>query len=184
MNGLLLYFKLMREGMLMTNKRVQRIEEVANLAYKYEQEYGGCAQCVLAAFKEVFVFVDEGTFKAATGLCGGLGLTGDTCGALLGASMAVSLCSAREFNNMEDLERIRYGAFTMVRELCQRFKDEYGTTHCHEIHKKLMGRSFNLWDEEDKKEFEKAGAHDDKCPSVCANAARWAAELLLERNLI
>ncbi|GAG83363.1 unnamed protein product [marine sediment metagenome] len=34
-------------------------------------------------------------------------------------------------------------------------------------------------DKEDHTEFEKAGAHVDKCPSVVSNAAKWAAEILI-----
>jgi len=29
-------------------------------------------------------------------------------------------------------------------------------------------------------EFEKAGAHVDKCPSVSGNVARWAAEIIID----
>ncbi len=32
-------------------------------------------------------------------------------------------------------------------------------------------------------EFEKAGAHVDKCPTVSGNAARWTAEVILNENL-
>lgn len=169
----------------MTEEQIKIMEEAAKTAYEYEQIYGGCSQCVLGAFKKVFNFVDDGTFNAATGLAGGGGLTGEgTCGALLGASMAVSLCSAREYKNMEDPEKIRYGAFEMVKELFYKFDHEYGSTKCHDIHKVLMGKSYNLWDEVEKEEFEKAGGHDDKCPSVCANAVRWATEILFKRDLI
>jgi len=47
-----------------------------------------------------------------------------------------------------------------------------------------MGRHFNLWDKNEYQEFLAAGGHDDKCPSVCRNAARWVAEILIEENLI
>jgi 2,4-dienoyl-CoA reductase-like NADH-dependent reductase (Old Yellow Enzyme family) len=30
--------------------------------------------------------------------------------------------------------------------------------------------------------IEKAGAHDEKCPAVVGNAARWVAEILIEEN--
>jgi hypothetical protein len=43
-----------------------------------------------------------------------------------------------------------------------------------------MGRSFNMWDADDYKAFEAAGGHKDKCTSVAANAAAWAAETILE----
>lgn len=36
-------------------------------------------------------------------------------------------------------------------------------------------------DPKEYEEFDKAGAHVDKCPSVSGNVARWIAEIVLER---
>ena len=33
------------------------------------------------------------------------------------------------------------------------------------------------------KEFEKAGAHVDKCPSVSGKVAKWCVEIILEEKL-
>jgi hypothetical protein len=48
------------------------VEKIGILASEYEMKYHGCAQCVLAALQEGFGIVDMLTFKAATGLCGGI----------------------------------------------------------------------------------------------------------------
>jgi len=45
---------------------------------------------------------------------------------------------------------------------------------------KLFGRTFNLMDKDDYAEFEKMGAHVDKCTSVSGNTAKWAAEILID----
>ena len=37
-----------------------------------------------------------------------------------------------------------------------------------------------MWDSKDYEEFERAGGHKDKCPSVAGNVAVWVAEILLE----
>ncbi|RSD33523.1 MAG: CGCAxxGCC family protein, partial [Methanohalophilus sp.] len=31
--------------------------------------------------------------------------------------------------------------------------------------------------------FEEAGGHDDKCPSVTGNAAKWTAKVLLDEGI-
>lgn len=168
-------------GSLDKNSQIEKVEQIA---YNFEKQYGGCPQAVLAAFKEVSDFISDDLFRAGTGLAGGVGLTGDVCGALIGAALVISVVRGRDYSNLEDKERVRYISLDMVKKLCDRFKAEYGSIHCYDIQKKLMGRSFNLWNKDEKKAFLAAGGHDDKCPTVCGKAAKWAWELLVEKNLI
>ncbi len=161
----------------------QEINKIEKRAYQFEKNYSVCPQAVLAAFKEEFDFVSDDLFKAGTGLAGGIGLTGNTCGALIGGAMILSVISGRDYEDLEDKERKRYDALGMAKELIEKFKGEYGTTNCFEIQKMLMGRSFNLWNNKDKEEFVKAGGHDDKCTFVCGKAARWCAEILKKNNV-
>jgi len=158
--------------------------EVERLAYEYEQRYGGCSQCVVGAIKKALGGISDDVFKSATGLAGGVGLTGKTCGALTGGVMVLSIFLGREFDNFADPERIRFETFKLAKELVQRYEAEYGTVVCDEIKKKIMGRTYDLWDEKEYEEFLAAGGHDDKCPSVCGKAAKWVVEILSEANLI
>ena len=66
------------------------------------------------------------------------------------------------------------------KKLYDKFVEEYGSPICKDVHQKLFGRTFNLMDKEDYAEFEKMGAHDDKCPVVSGKTARWAAEIILD----
>jgi len=161
-----------------------KILKVSEKAYKYEQDVGGCAQCVLAAIKEEFGFINDDVFRSGTGFAGGIGLTGDTCGALIGAVIAISTFYGRDYSNFQDMENKRYVTLSIVKEMINKFKDEYGTTKCCDIQYELMGRSFNLWDSSDREDFIEAGGHKDKCPLVCAKSAKWAIELLVEHNLL
>ena len=79
--------------------REEVLRKAYELGFKYEQKYGGCTQCVIAAvFEALGLEVDEPVFKAGTGLSGGLGLCGEgTCRALLGASMAISYFYPRTY---------------------------------------------------------------------------------------
>jgi uncharacterized membrane protein YgcG len=69
--------------------------EVLNKAYElgfnYEMFNKNCAQCTFAAVLDALnIGYDEGTFKAATGLGGGGGLSGNgSCGGFSGGAMAI-----------------------------------------------------------------------------------------------
>jgi C_GCAxxG_C_C family probable redox protein len=163
-------------------------EEFLNRAYavgfEYEKKYHGCAQCTIGALYEIFPELrNDDVFRSASGLGAGVGLTGKgQCGGLSGAVMVLSQVYGRELNQIDDPEKKRYAGFHLGRRMVQRFLDQYGTVTCQEIHVKLMKRTFDLWDPEDKASFEERGAHDRICPSVIGNAARWAAQLMLEKR--
>ena len=70
--------------------------------------------------------------------------------------------------------------FLYSKKLYDKFIEEYGSPICKDIHKKLFGRAYKLLDPTEYKEFEAAGAHVDKCPAVSGNAAKWAAEIILD----
>lgn len=164
-----------------TVNREEALERVYKLAYEYEQKYGSCPQCVLAAIQEVFGDITDQVVRAAHGLAGGVGLsTQGTCGALSGGVMALSCSYGRK---KEDFPKGRFlRSYALAKELNDRFLKEYGSTICRDVHTKVFGRTFNLWDRDDYDKFEEAGAHRDKCPSVTGNVAKWVAEILMDRG--
>ena len=156
--------------------------ELYQTAYRYEQVYGGCSQAVIGAFKKVLGNIGDDVFQAATGLAGGVGLTGNTCGALAGAVLVLGTYHGREFENFADPAEKRFESFQLAKELMERFEAEYGSGTCKHIQTKIMGRPYDIWTERDA--FLAAGGHDDKCPSVCANAAKWTVEILAAKGLL
>ncbi|UCD13571.1 MAG: C_GCAxxG_C_C family protein [Thermoplasmatales archaeon] len=155
------------------------LNKAYNLAFKYEAELGSCPQCVLAAIKETLDVGSEDIFKSADALAGGTSLSSKgTCGALVGGMLAISSIVGREYNDFKAGKKKRL-VFKYAKILYDRFVKEYGSPLCCDVQKRIFGRSFNLWDPIDYKEFEKAGAHVDKCPRVSGNAARWTAEIIL-----
>ena len=162
------------------DSKEELIQRTYNLAFKYEAELGSCPQCVLAAIKETIDVGDEATIKSADALAGGTALSSKgTCGALAGGLLAISFIVGREYEDFKEGKRKRR-VFQFSKKLYDKFIDEYGSPLCCNVHKKLFGRTFNLLDPEEYKEFEKAGAHVDKCPSVSGNAAKWAVEIILD----
>jgi C_GCAxxG_C_C family probable redox protein len=169
----------MGERMTKTGELAEKVEK---LAYRYEQIYGGCSQAVVGAFKGALGVVTDEVFKASTGLAGGVGLMGHTCGALLGGVMILSTYLGREYKDFPDPEGQRFESFRLAKKLVERYEAEYGSSKCTDIQTKIMGRPYDIWTERD--EFLAAGGHDDKCPSVCGNAARWVLEILTEEGLL
>jgi C_GCAxxG_C_C family probable redox protein len=163
------------------SKKDEIAERVKRLAYKYEQDYGGCSQAVVGAFKEALGVITDEVFKASTGMGGGVGLMGHTCGALLGGVLVLSTYLGREFKDFPDPQMRRFESFRLAKHLVERFEAEYGSQRCTDIQTKIMGRPYDIWTERDA--FLAAGGHDDKCPEVCANAAKWVVEILREEGL-
>jgi C_GCAxxG_C_C family probable redox protein len=163
-------------------KKEDIVKEVGELACKYEQDFGGCSQAVVGAFKEVLGEISDDVFKASTGFAGGIGLTGNTCGAISGGIIVLSTFLGREFNEFPDPEGKRFESFRLAKKLVDRCESEYGSTKCEHVMAKIMGRFYDIWTERD--DFLAAGGHDDKCPVVCENVAKWVAEILIEENLL
>jgi len=163
-------------------KSDQNLPEIAyRLAFKYEAELGSCPQCVLAALKETLDVGSDDTIKSADALAGGTSLSSrGTCGALVGGLLAISSIVGREYEDFKEGKRKRR-VFKYSKILYDRFIDEYGSPLCCDVQTKLFGRSFNLMNKNEYEEFEKAGAHIDKCPSVSGNVAKWTAELILDK---
>ncbi len=89
---------------------------------KFEKNYHGCAQCVLAALMEIFPQIQNPVaFKSATGLAGGVGLTVEgSCGGLTGGVMGFGLFYGRELHAIEDPEGSRFVSYRLAARLHER----------------------------------------------------------------
>ncbi len=163
------------------------VKEIRRKAHGYDQ-YSGCSQSVLLALQEGFGIGDEESFKAATVLSGGVARRGETCGALLGALMALGMVAGRDrIENTEQYVR----AVKIADEICDEFQRKLGeefrfsepleSTLCREIQTRIYGRSFDIRDPAEREAFLAAGGHSDEgCYKVCGIAAEVAARRLLE----
>jgi len=156
------------------------LQKAYDLAFKYEAERGSCPQCVYSAVMETLGIGDPQTVKSADALAGGGALTTEgTCGALVGGLMAISSVVGRSYEDFSKGECKRR-VFQHSKKLYNKFIEEYGSILCKDVHKKLFKRNFNLLDPKEYQEFEKMGAHVDKCTSVSGNVARWTVEIILD----
>ncbi len=136
-----------------------------------------CAECV---FEAVLASVDTGlppaALKVATGFGGGVGLFGDTCGAISGAVLAVSAVYGRT-GLPEDEDRKKAmaaasqqlygkpGLYRIFNQIPNQLKDKYGHTLCREI----AGRWQDDWLCRD---------HALHCREIITDAAELAATLI------
>jgi C_GCAxxG_C_C family probable redox protein len=158
---------------------------------QHNDRHSGCSQSVLLALQEGLGVGDQDSFKAATVLSGGVARRGETCGALLGALMALGLVRGRA--RMEDTPAY-VAAVADADALCDdfqrrlgdefRFEEPLASTLCRDIQTRIYGRSFDLRDAADREAFNSAGGHSDEgCYKVCGIAAEVAAgELLRGRS--
>ena len=165
----------------------ERVEKVKRKAL--ENDFlSGCSQSVLGAIQEEFGIGNLDSFKAATVLSGGVARKGETCGAIIGALLALGLVTGRE--KMEDFDAYQRG-MKLADEVRDKFmkelKSQFGfqkeleSTLCRHIQEKIYGRSFNLSDDKERQAFLDAGGHGETgCPKVCGIAAQVIAEKIME----
>jgi len=151
------------------------VVRAAEAAYVYERAYHGCSQCVLAALQESLGVGSQDSFKAASGLAGGIARMGRTCGALMGIGLAFGREVLEDSTTSQGYAR----AMELGEELCRRFEKEFGSTQCWDIQRSLFGRSFDLRDPAEREAFRHAGGYE-KFPYVAGKAAELAAAVILE----
>jgi C_GCAxxG_C_C family probable redox protein len=169
--------------------RKELLEQVYKKAYEYEQRYRICSQCTLLAVLEVLSLESDALIMAMTGFAGGIGRSGETCGAYCAGVAVLGLLYGRDIHTMKypplgagpipghSIEK-RLG--TLIKRLRERFLETYGSVICDDIERKVIGRSFDKWDSQDRQEKDRLGGHTDKCPMVAGKAAQWVLELVLE----
>ena len=135
------------------------IEEAYRLGHQYEKQYGGCAQCTLAALQDAIPFLaaDGGLFQGASSLDGGATPTGlQNCGSFTGAGMAIGYLYGRRRN--AKFEGTTKQSHKLIRKLYKQYKRQYGSVLCKDVREKA----------------------ERDCPEVVGLAARWTAEILLD----
>jgi C_GCAxxG_C_C family probable redox protein len=158
--------------------REKLLDRVAWAAYYNDRVYEGCSRSVLQALQTHLHLGDGEALRASTALAGGVARMGESCGALTGGIMAIGLVLGR--GELEDIRAYR-DTMEASYEMFNRFKEEIGGTMCSEIQKKLFGRSFDFKKTEEAEEWYKAGGLE-RCPMVCAIAARIAADIILTQK--
>jgi len=89
-----------------------------------------CSQAIVAAYGDRFGLDKNTALKIASGLGGGIGRTGNICGAVTGAILILGL----KFGSTNPKDKTgKYAAYKKVQEFCEEFKDLAGSLICHEL---------------------------------------------------
>lgn len=135
---------------------------------------GNCAQSTIFALEEDFGAVKAIPLRALTAMSG-IALRGETCGAVVGALLALGILTGRE--NEEFLEAFP-GTMERATRFCDAFEKELGSLICKHIHTRLFGRVYDLADPVQQQEFLEAGGLT-KCRAPVETASRLVAEIIL-----
>lgn len=161
--------------------KAEIIQCAFSLGFEYEKTIRGCCQCTIAAIQDALEIQNDEVFRAGSGLTAGGGISCEgSCGGYTGGVMVISSLFGRRREKWDNDQHNKDCAHTMAKTLLDKFNQEYGSNICNMIHRRIMGREFDLKDAQDRETFEALGAHIDKCTSVVGTAAAWATELILE----
>jgi C_GCAxxG_C_C family probable redox protein len=157
--------------------RAEKIEAIKQRARKNFTLGYNCAECVTeAVLGEIDTGLPSEVRKVATGFGGGVGLFGDTCGAIAGAVIAVGAVHGRstlpEGEGKEAVKKSanqlygRPGLYRLFNQIPNTFKEKYGVTLCRD----LTSQWQESWLCRD---------HALLCREIITDAAAIAAELIM-----
>ena len=127
------------------NTREALLERAYQLGSECGRNYRRCSRCVVAAFQDTLGIRDDAVFKAATGLAGGIGLTGiGPCGTLSGGVLALSQLVGREHSNIEDPENVRQRFYDLAEKPVNAYLNEFGAIACRDVQIKRFGRPYYI----------------------------------------
>jgi len=138
---------------------------------------GNCAQTSFIVLQEEFALVDGNVLKALTPFPG-LGLRGETCGAVTGCLMALGLVFGRD--RLDDWETFTL-SLKPARNFCRSFVELNGSTACAKILESRLGQCFDLADSAGWNEYIAAGG-PGACGELVAGAVQLAAEIIMDHD--
>ena len=149
----------------------------AERAKAYFLEGYACSQAVLLAFVDVCGLDEKTAAKIMLPFGGGMGRLRLTCGAVSGMSAVVGMVFANGENSPENKKKV----YSIVQELCGKFKAECGSLICAELlaNMKAPVEVGGTAEERTPKYYQKRA-----CGDMVALAAQITEEYLIEKGLL
>jgi len=177
-------------------KRKRCLEKAHELGAEYVRTWWGCAQSTFCAtmgalrsegVELVSPEVEDQIFPGLVGLSGGCGnLNVGSCGAITGASFAVSLAAHVSRADQEKDKDYRWIAFDAVAEtIGERFAEEYGGLRCRDVTWARFGKQYDSWNPQAKDQFGQdelargCVTNPKEYPCTIPRTAGWAVEAIL-----
>ncbi len=125
----------------------------------FQQGYN-CAQAVISVFAAELGISREQALKIANGFGGGMARRGDTCGAVVGAMMAISL----EHGSSEPDEAVKQRVYARIWRFQEEFRARHGSIICRDL------LECDLGTEEGRKQAHASGVTKTRCPGYVGDA--------------
>ena len=132
-----------------------------------------CAQTSFSVLQQEFDLEGEEILKALTPFPG-LGLRGETCGAVSGCLMALGLVFGRE--DLADWKGY-LRSLPPARRFCREFEAKHGSTACADLLEAKMGRTYDLADRWESIKYAAKGGKKT-CGEIISSAVIISAELI------
>jgi len=129
-----------------------------------------CSQAILATYGPLFGFDRDEAIRIARGFGGGMGRLSETCGAVTGAFMAISL----KFDGTD--KQTKEDNYAMMQEFARRFKSKHHSLNCTQLLDCDLGKP------EDQAKFRELGRMESHCICYVREAAQHLEELLELEN--
>ncbi len=113
-----------------------RLKERARKNFS-EKKYN-CCQAVICAYCEQYGINDDDIFKMTEGFGGGMGGLQETCGAVTGMFMAVSLNNSK--GDKTEPTATKMDVYADVRALAEKFKEQCGYLDCRDLKEMVDGK--------------------------------------------
>ncbi len=146
------------------------MNDVENAIHRFRNGLN-CSQSVLATYGPRLGLDETLSHKLASGLGGGLGRTGETCGAVTGAILVLGLrLDSGRAGDKESKDRMAAKA----QEFLERFAEANGATRCRDLIR------CDIRTPEKMAAAKADGVFDTICPTLIESAARILEELLAD----
>jgi C_GCAxxG_C_C family probable redox protein len=129
-----------------------------------------CSQAVFTVFAADFGMDERLAHKASTGLGGGIGRLGLTCGAITGGVLALSLAFGNESGADQDAKLKTY---EIVSKFIADMEKKYGSSQC----RILLGGA-DLWTAEGRDAVKARGLTDRVCNRIVADVVDYVEALV------
>ena len=129
-----------------------------------------CSQAILATYGPLFGFDRDEAIRIARGFGGGMGRLSETCGAVTGSFMAISL----KFDGTD--KQTKEDNYALMQEFARRFKSKHHSLNCTQLLDCDLGKP------EDQAKFRELGRMQSHCICYVREAAQHLEELLELEN--
>ena len=162
------------ENLRQYQNKAQFLSDVRTKTFETEIKCHGCAQVIVHTFLDILGEDNRQASMAASPFAAGLALTGNNCGAAIGALMVLGLVYGRRDVN-EGMDGILKGIRPM-RKFVKYFEAKYGHLNCRDL------TGTDLADPQKATAYFEAGGLE-KCATMMADAAAFVAELIYDDHM-